>query len=140
MKTKFCLLLLATAMMSRPLFAHHAFAAEFDATKQVTLTGVVTDMEWINPHAWIHLDVTEPDGTVTKWMVEGGSPNILLRRGFSRDSLPKGTKVVIQGYMAKDGSRRANGGSISLPDGKKLFLGSSGTGAPQDTTGEGKGK
>ncbi len=140
MKTKFCWLLLGTVLMSWPLRAHHAFAAEFDSGKPVTLTGVVTDMEWINPHAWIHLDVTEANGTVTKWMVEGGSPNILLRRGFSRDSLVKGTKVVIQGYMAKDGSHRANGGSISLPDGTKLFLGSSGTGAPQETTGEGKGK
>ena len=119
--------------------AHHAFQAEFDANKPITLRGTVTEMEWINPHAWIHLEV-EQNGVKEKWMVEGGSPNILMRRGFSRESLPAGTKVVIQGYMAKDGSRRINGGSISLPDGKKLFLGSSGTGAPTDTTGEVKGK
>ena len=140
MKIKFCFALLAAASMARSLAGHHAFAAEFDGNQPVTLKGIVTDMEWINPHAWIHLDVTEADGTVTKWMVEGGSPNILLRRGFSRESLPKGTQVVIQGYKAKDGSRRANGGTISLPDGKRLFLGSSGTGAPADTSGEGKGK
>ncbi len=138
MKFVICVLLLA--LMTLPARGHHAFAAEFDANKPVTLRGTVTDMEWINPHAWIHLEVTEDNGTVTKWMVEGGSPNILARRGFTKNSLPKGTKVVIQGYLAKDGSRRANGGSISLPDGTKLFLGSSGTGAPIDTTGEGKGK
>jgi hypothetical protein len=137
MKITLCLLMLSAAL---PVSAHHAFAAEFDASKPITLRGTVTDMEWINPHAWIHLEVTEDNGTVTKWMVEGGSPNILARRGFTKTSLPKGTKVVIQGYLAKDGSRRANGGSISLPDGTKLFLGSSGTGAPVDTTGEGKGK
>ncbi len=136
MKTILCLIALSAMQLS----AHHAFAAEFDASKPVTLRGTVTDMEWINPHAWIHLEVTEDNGTVTKWMVEGGSPNILARRGFTKNSLPKGTKVVIQGYLAKDGSRRANGGSISLPDGTKLFLGGSGTGAPADTTGEGKGK
>jgi hypothetical protein len=140
MKIKLCFTLLAAMAITRSLSGHHAFAAEFDANQPVTLKGTVTDMEWINPHAWIHLDVTEANGTVTKWMVEGGSPNILLRRGFSRDSLPNGTQVVIQGYKAKDGSHRANGGSISLPDGKKLFLGSSGTGAPTDTTGEGKDK
>jgi hypothetical protein len=135
---KSAILLLMFAAL--PLAAHHAFAAEFDAGKPVTLRGTVTEMEWINPHAWIHLEVTEDNGTVTKWMVEGGSPNILARRGFTKASLPKGTKVVIQGYLAKDGSRRANGGSIALPDGTKLFLGSSGTGSPVDTTGEGKGK
>ena len=136
MKTTFLLLVLSAV----PMMAHHAFAAEFDASKPVTLRGTVTEMEWINPHAWIHLEVTEENGTVTKWMVEGGSPNILARRGFTKSSLPKGTKVVIQGYLAKDGSRRANGGSISLPDGTKLFLGSSGTGSPTDTTGEDRGK
>lgn len=140
MRIKLCLALLTATIATRSLYSHHAFAAEFDANQPVTLKGTVTDMEWINPHAWIHLDVTEDNGTVTKWMVEGGSPNILLRRGFSRDSLPKGTQVVIQGYKAKDGSHRANGGTISLPDGKRLFLGSSGTGAPLDTTGESKGK
>ncbi|MEO8097349.1 MAG: DUF6152 family protein [Acidobacteriota bacterium] len=143
MKNLSALLLTAGLLASAlPSLAHHAFAAEYDATKQVELRGVVTDMEWINPHAWIHIDVKGADGKITSWMVEGGSPNILLRRGFNRDSLPKGTEVVILGYRAKDGANRANGGSISLPDGRKLFLGSSGTGSPVDTTGpdQSKGK
>ena len=113
-----------------PVWAHHAFAAEYDGKKQVHLEGVVTQMEWINPHAWIHIDVTAPDGTVTSWMIEGGSPNILLRRGFNKGSLEKGQKIAIDGFQAKDGSNRANGSNITYPDGKKLFLGSSGTGAP----------
>jgi len=115
-----------------PVRAHHAFAAEYDAKKQVRLEGVVTAMEWINPHAWIHIDVTGPDGKVTSWMVEGGSPNILLRRGFNKGSLEKGQKITVDGFQAKDGSNRANGSNITYPDGKKLFLGSSGTGAPVD--------
>jgi len=115
-----------------PVWAHHAFAAEYDGKKQVHLEGVVTQMEWINPHTWIHIDVTAPDGTVTSWMIEGGSPNILLRRGFNKGSLEKGQKISVDGFMAKDGSNRANGSNITYPDGKKLFLGSSGTGAPVD--------
>jgi len=115
-----------------PIRAHHAFAAEYDAKKQVRLEGVVTAMEWINPHAWIHIDVTGPDGKVTSWMVEGGSPNILLRRGFNKGSLEKGQKITVDGFQAKDGSNRANGSNITYPDGKRLFLGSSGTGAPVD--------
>ena len=115
-----------------PVRAHHAFAAEYDGKKQVHLEGVVTQMEWINPHTWIHIDVTEPDGKVTSWMVEGGSPNILLRRGFNKGSLEKGQKIAVDGFQAKDGSNRANGSNITYPDGKKLFLGSSGTGAPAD--------
>jgi hypothetical protein len=115
-----------------PVRAHHAFAAEYDGKKQVHLEGVVTQMEWINPHTWIHIDVTGPDGTVTNWMVEGGSPNILLRRGFNKGSLEKGQKIAVDGFQAKDGSNRANGSNITYPDGKKLFLGSSGTGAPAD--------
>ena len=115
-----------------PVRAHHAFAAEYDAKKQVKLDGVVTEMEWINPHAWIHIDVTGPDGKVTSWMVEGGSPNILLRRGFNKNSLEKGQHITVDGFQAKDGSNRANGSNITYPDGKKLFLGSSGTGAPVD--------
>ena len=115
-----------------PMRAHHAFSAEYDAKKQVRLEGVVTEMEWINPHAWIHIDVTGPDGKVTSWMVEGGSPNILLRRGFTKNTLEKGQKITVDGFQAKDGSNRANGSNITYPDGKKLFLGSSGTGAPVD--------
>jgi hypothetical protein len=116
------LLLVAAAA---PSFGHHAFAAEFDAKKPVKLRGTVTKMEWINPHAWIHVDVKKPDGTVEEWMVETGTPNTLLRRGFTRDSLKPGTEVIVDGYQSKDGSLRANGRDITLPDGKILFLGSS---------------
>ncbi len=112
--------------------AHHAFAAEFDARRPVRLEGTVTKMEWINPHAWIHLDVAGKGGVVERWMIEGGTPNTLFRRGFTKDSLKVGTRIVVDGYRAKDGSLRANGRDITLPDGKKLFVGSSGTGAPQD--------
>ena len=115
-----------------PLEAHHAFSAEFDAKRPVKLRGVVTKMEWINPHSWIHIDVKDGAGKVTPWMVEGGAPNALLRRGFTKASLPIGTEVVIEGYQAKDGSTKANGRDITLPNGSKLFVGSSGTGAPLD--------
>jgi len=107
------------------VWAHHSFAAEFDIAKPVTLTGTVTQMEWINPHAWIHIDVKGPDGKITSWMVEGGSPNILLRRGFTKHSLETGTEIVITGYQAKSGENRANGANITFKDGKRLFLGGS---------------
>jgi hypothetical protein len=116
-----------------PLVAHHAFGGEFDATRPVVLKGPVTRMEWVNPHAWIHLEVTKPDGTKEEWMVEGGSPNSLLRRGVTRESLTVGTVIVVDGYQSRDHTlRRANGRNITYPDGRKLFLGSSGTGAPAD--------
>jgi hypothetical protein len=105
--------------------AHHAFAAEFDLKRPVTLHGRVTKMEWVNPHAWIHIDVTGPDGKVTSWMVEGGSPNILVRRGFTKNSLENGTEIVVEGYQAKNGENRANGANITFKDGKRLFLGGS---------------
>jgi hypothetical protein len=115
-----------------PAWAHHAFAAEFDAKRPVHLEGTLTKVELINPHAWIHVDVKGPDGTVTTWMVEAGSPNVLLRRGLTKTSIPVGTQVVVEGYQSKDGSNRANGRDITLPDGRKLFLGSTGTGAPYE--------
>jgi len=119
-------------LAAAPAWAHHAFAAEFDAKKPVHLEGVVTKVELINPHAWIHIDVRGPDGKITSWMIEAGSPNVLLRRGFTKTTVQQGTPVVVDGYQSKDGSMRANGRDITLPDGKKLFLGSSGTGAPYD--------
>ena len=114
-----------------PVLAHHAFTAEFDAKKPIKLRGTVTKMEWINPHAWIHIDVKKPDGTVEEWMIEAGTPNTLLRRGFTKDSLKAGTEVVVDGYQSKDGSLRANGRDITLPNGQTLFLGGSSQGAPQ---------
>ena len=106
-----------------PALAHHSFASEFDVTKPVKLQGTVTRMEWINPHSWIHMDVKSPDGTVTSWMIEGGSPNSLLRRGFTKNSLQAGTEIVVEGYQAKDGANRANGRDLTFPDGRKLFIG-----------------
>ena len=121
-------LVLATGAM--PLRAHHAFAAEFDAKKPIKIRGTVSRMEWINPHAWIHVDVTKPDGTVEEWMIEAGTPNTLLRRGFTRDSLKAGTEVIVDGYQSKDVSLRANGRDITLPNGQTLFLGNADSDAP----------
>jgi hypothetical protein len=119
-------------LSAAPVFAHHAFAAEFDAKKPVKLRGTVTRMEWINPHAWIHIDVKDTDGKAIQWMIEAGTPNTLFRRGFTKDSLQPGTEILVDGYQSKDGSNRANGRDVTFPDGRKLFLGSSGTGAPYD--------
>ena len=112
--------------------AHHAFNSEFDAAKPVKLTGTVKKMEWINPHSWLTIDVKRTDGTIETWEIEAGAPNAMFRRGFNKNSLPIGTEVVVNGFQAKDGRKRANGRDISFPDGKKLFMGSSGTGAPGD--------
>jgi hypothetical protein len=114
------------------LSAHHSFAAEFDANQPVQLKGTVAKVEWINPHTWIHLDVKKADGTTERWMIEGGTPNTLLRRGLTKASLPEGTELVVDGYKAKNGSNRANGRDVTFTDGRKMFLGSSGTGAPRD--------
>ena len=134
MRTKLALMAVCSGLIlaAVPAWAHHAFAAEFDAKKPVHFQGKVTKVELINPHSWIHVDVKNADGTVTNWMFEAGSPNVLLRRGFTKTSIPAGTDVVVDGYQSKDGSNRANGRDITLPNGQKLFLGSQGTGAPYE--------
>ena len=121
-------LLLAAASAS----AHHSFAAEFDANQPIQLRGTVVRVEWINPHTWIHIDVKEADGKAARWMIEGGTPNTLLRRGLTRNSLPQGTEIMVDGYKAKNGTNRANGRDLTFTDGRKLFMGSSGIGAPSD--------
>jgi hypothetical protein len=126
----FAAVMLVTA--GRAVLAHHAFAAEFDAKKPVKLQGTVTRVEWINPHAWIHIDVKGADGIIEQWMIEGGTPNTLFRRGVNKNSLPDGTVIVVDGYQAKDGTLKANGRDITFLDGRKLFIGSTGTGAPGD--------
>jgi hypothetical protein len=121
------------SVVTAPADAHHAFGGEFDATKPVLLKGAIVKVEWVNPHTWIHMEVKKPDGTSEVWMVEGGSPNSLLRLGITKNSLPVGTEIVVDGYQARDHTlKRANGRNITYPDGKKLFFGSSGTGAPRD--------
>lgn len=134
MRVTFILVIAVVALVAAaaPAWAHHAFASEFDARKPVRFQGTVTKMEWINPHAWMHVEVKKPDGTVENWMIEAGSPNSLFRRGINKNTVKPGMQVVVDGYQARDGSRRANGRDVTLPEGRKLFLGSQGTGAPYE--------
>jgi hypothetical protein len=136
MKGKLAVMLGSVCLLlpSEPLWAHHAFYAEFDETKPITLRGTVTKWELVNPHSWIHLEVKGPDGKVVDWMIEGGSPNALLRLGFTKDSLPPGTAIVVEGYQAKGGAIRAVGKDLTFSDGKRLFLGGSAPGASGDVS------
>jgi hypothetical protein len=109
-----------------PVSAHHSFSAEFDSTKSVTLDGEVVMMEWVNPHSWLHIDVKKPDGTVERWKIEGGSPSVLMRLGWNRNSLPAGTRITVVGFQAKDGSLRASSRDLRFPDGRRMDLGGSG--------------
>ena len=124
------LLVAAAAPQAR---SHHSFAAEFDANQPVELHGTITKMEWINPHSWLHINVKNADGSTSEWMIEGATPNTLLRRGFTREAVKAGTEITIIGFRAKNGANRANGRDLILPDGSRLFMSSSGTGAPGDT-------
>ena len=137
----FCVIAAAALLLvaAVPVLAHHSFAAEFDVNKPVTIKGTVTKMEWQNPHTWIHIAAKDADGKIAEWAVEGGAPNALLRRGWTKNSVPVGVEIVVEGYQAKDGTFRANGRDITVPAGKRLFIGSEGAGAPEEKPGRGRG-
>ena len=133
MRSRIVTIVIAIAFsVAVPLVGHHAFSSEFDGNKPIKVKGVISSIEWINPHTWIHVDVKDADGKITKWMLEGGSPNALIRRGVTSQLLKVGMEVMVDGYQAKDGSTRANGRDITLADGRKLSVASSGTGAPPE--------
>ena len=142
MRTKLIRVLTGFALFAAavvPVLAHHSFAAEFDVDKPVKVKGTVSKVEWTNPHSWIYIDAAAPDGKMERWAIEGGAPNALLRRGWTKNSVPVGVEIIVEGFQAKDGSFRANGRDITFPDGKKLFIGSEGTGAPEEKPGRGRG-
>ena len=136
MKTKPVVVLAAMGVVlvaaAVSLRAHHAFSAEFDANKPLMFKGTISRMEWTNPHVWLHLDVKMPSGSTETWAFEAGTPSVLFRRGLTKQSVKIGMEVVVDGYQAKDGSHRANGRDLTFADGRKLFMGSSGTGAPDE--------
>jgi hypothetical protein len=134
MRTKLAVMIgsMSLFLSMAPVWAHHSFAAEYDQHRPVKLVGTVTKVELVNPHVWIHVDVKDPNGKVVSWQIEAGAPNVLFRRGLTKDSLPVGTEIVVSGYQAKNGSNTANGKDVRLPNGQIVFLGSSGSGAPYD--------
>ena len=143
MRTKLITSLFFSAILvliaSQPAAAHHAFGSEFDSNAPVVVRGKIVKIEWVNPHTWIHVEMTKPDGTKEIWMFEGGSPNTLLRRGVNKTTFPAGLEVIVDGYQARDHSeKRANARNITFTDGRKIFLGSTGTGAPDPDTFPGK--
>lgn len=126
MRISVCLLVgIGVLASGRPVAAHHSFAAEFDVTKPITLTGTLTKMEWINPHGWLHIEVKRPDGAVESWAVEAGAPNALIRRGLRQVDFPMGVQVVVDGFRAKNGALKVNGNTVKFPDGRNFFLGAS---------------
>jgi len=132
MRSRFAAICVGLFLVGARLSAHHAFAAEFDEKRPITLHGTVTKMEWVNPHSWIHIDVKDADGKVTSWMIEGGSPNALLRLGFTMNAVQYGMAIVVEGFQAKDGTNKGVGRSLTFADGRQLFLGSSAPGAQGD--------